>query len=43
MFSEQANAIGTHKQPMNNSPYFNTYNLGWKNHSNMSWGGNNND
>ena len=43
MFFEQTNAIGTYRQPMHNSPYFNTYNSGWKNHSNMSWGSNNND
>ena len=28
MFFEQANAIGTYKQPMNNFPYSNTYNPG---------------
>ena len=42
MFSKQANVIGTHKQPMNNSLYSNTF-MGWKNHSNVSWVGNNND
>ena len=37
MFSKQANAFETYKQYANNSPYFNTYNLGWKNHLNLSW------
>ena len=43
MFSEQDNAIGTHKITNENSPYSNTSNPGWKNHSIMSWGANNND
>ena len=43
IFFEQANGIGTYKQPMNNSPYSNTYFPNWKNHSNVSWGSNNND
>ncbi|MED6112225.1 hypothetical protein PIB30_059764 [Stylosanthes scabra] len=34
---EQVNYVGN--QPRND-PYSNTYNQGWKNHPNFSWGGN---
>ena len=37
MFSKQANALGTYKQYSSNSPHSNTYNLGWRNHPNLSW------
>ena len=33
---EQANAVGFVKHT-NSSPFSNTFNLGWKNHPNLSW------
>ena len=42
MFLEQTNVLGTYKQYSSHSPYSNTYNLGWRNHPNLSWRGGNN-
>ena len=36
MFMEQVNGVGYFKKPVN-SPFSNTYNLGWRNHPNLSW------
>ena len=36
MFMEQANPIGFVKHS-NSSPFSNTFNPGWKYHSNLSW------
>lgn len=38
---EQVNYIGNPPRPQNN-PYSQTYNLGWRNHPNFSWGNKNN-
>ncbi|MED6205883.1 hypothetical protein PIB30_021841 [Stylosanthes scabra] len=35
--AEQVNYVGN---PPRNDPYSNSYNQGWKNHPNFSWGGN---
>ena len=39
---EQSKFLSWNKQQGNN-PYSNTYNPGWRNHPNFSWGGNNNN
>ncbi|KAG8486098.1 hypothetical protein CXB51_019412 [Gossypium anomalum] len=36
---EQVNYIGNSNFRSQNNPYSNTYNAGWKNHPNFSWGG----
>lgn len=36
---ESINQIGIFNMSQNN-PYSNTYNLGWRNHSDIWWGGN---
>ncbi|RVW86242.1 hypothetical protein CK203_046076 [Vitis vinifera] len=36
MFMEQANAVGFVKHS-NSFPFLNTFNLGWRNHPNLSW------
>ncbi|KAA3487902.1 reverse transcriptase [Gossypium australe] len=38
MENEQINYMGNNPRPQNN-PYSNTYNAGWRNHPNFSWGG----
>ncbi|KAG8498773.1 hypothetical protein CXB51_005219 [Gossypium anomalum] len=38
MENEQMNHMGNNPRPHNN-PYSNTYNAGWRNHPNFSWGG----
>ena len=38
---EQVDYLGNKMGPQDN-PYNNTYNLGWRNHSNFSWSNNNN-
>ncbi|MED6165323.1 hypothetical protein PIB30_098473, partial [Stylosanthes scabra] len=38
--AEQVNYMGNQPRPPQNDPYSNTYNSGWRNHSNFSWGGN---
>ncbi|KAI3773872.1 hypothetical protein L1987_48411 [Smallanthus sonchifolius] len=38
--TEQVDFIGTHR--LQNNPYSNTYNPGWRNHPNFSWKDNNN-
>ena len=35
---ESANFVGNYNKSNNNNPYSNTYNLGWKQHANFSWG-----
>ncbi|KAG8493010.1 hypothetical protein CXB51_012669 [Gossypium anomalum] len=35
---EQVQYMGNNSRPQNNS-YSNTYNVGWRNHPNFSWGG----
>ncbi|KAL5555033.1 hypothetical protein UlMin_037269 [Ulmus minor] len=37
--SEQANYVSNFQRPQHN-PYSNTYNPGWRNHPNLSWGNN---
>ncbi|KAG8499370.1 hypothetical protein CXB51_005835 [Gossypium anomalum] len=37
MENEQMNYMGNNPRPQNN-PYNNTYNAGWRNHPNFSWG-----
>jgi hypothetical protein len=37
---EQANYVGQNNYPPKNNPYFNIYNLGWRNHPNFSWSNN---
>ncbi|KAG8490922.1 hypothetical protein CXB51_014749 [Gossypium anomalum] len=36
---EQVNYMGNNNFRSQNNPYSNTYNAGWKNHPNFSWGG----
>ncbi|KAG8475504.1 hypothetical protein CXB51_032277 [Gossypium anomalum] len=36
---EQVNCMGNNNFRSQNNPYSNTYNAGWKNHPNFSWGG----
>ncbi|KAG8490843.1 hypothetical protein CXB51_014050 [Gossypium anomalum] len=36
---EQVNYMGNNNFRSQNNPYSNTYNVGWKNHPNFSWGG----
>ena len=36
MMAEHANVVGQYKPPTN-APYGNTYNLNWRNHTNLSW------
>ena len=36
--NEHVDYMGNAHRPQNN-PYSNTYNLGWRNHPNFSWGG----
>ena len=36
---EQMNTIGNNFQTPQFNPYSNTYNAGWKQHPNLSWGG----
>ncbi|KAG8503340.1 hypothetical protein CXB51_001296 [Gossypium anomalum] len=36
---EQVNYMGNNNFRSQNNPYSNTYNTGWKNHQNFSWGG----
>ncbi|KAK5846848.1 hypothetical protein PVK06_003147 [Gossypium arboreum] len=36
---EQVNYMGNNNFQSQNNPYSNTYNAGWMNHSNFSWGG----
>ncbi|KAG8481373.1 hypothetical protein CXB51_026129 [Gossypium anomalum] len=36
---EQVNYMGNNNIRSQNNPYSNTYNAGWKNHPNFSWGG----
>ncbi|KAG8501020.1 hypothetical protein CXB51_003083 [Gossypium anomalum] len=36
---EQVNYMGNNNFISQNNPYSNTYNAGWKNHPNFSWGG----
>ncbi|MED6202225.1 hypothetical protein PIB30_103178 [Stylosanthes scabra] len=38
--AEQVNYMGNQPRPPQNDPYSNTYNPGWRNHPNFSWGGN---
>ncbi|MED6225732.1 hypothetical protein PIB30_096490 [Stylosanthes scabra] len=38
--AEQVNYMGNQPRPPHNDPYSNTFNPGWKNHPNFSWGGN---
>ncbi|KAL5574885.1 hypothetical protein UlMin_016584 [Ulmus minor] len=37
--AEQANYVSNYQRPQHN-PYSNTYNPGWRNHPNLSWGNN---
>jgi hypothetical protein len=39
---EQANYVGQGGFPLKNNPYSNTYNVGWRNHPNLSWSTNQN-
>ena len=32
LYSDQVNAIGVMRKPLNYNPYFNTYNPGWRDH-----------
>ncbi|KAG8474732.1 hypothetical protein CXB51_031458 [Gossypium anomalum] len=36
---EQVNYMGNNNFRSQNNPYSNTYNVGWRNHPNFSWGG----
>ncbi|MED6200428.1 hypothetical protein PIB30_084946 [Stylosanthes scabra] len=36
----QVNYVGNQPRPPYNDPHSNTYNPGWRNHPNFSWGGN---
>ncbi|KAG8483102.1 hypothetical protein CXB51_022038 [Gossypium anomalum] len=36
---EQVHYIGNNNSRLQNNPYSNTYNAGWRNHPNFSWGG----
>ncbi|KAG8501564.1 hypothetical protein CXB51_003869 [Gossypium anomalum] len=36
---EQVNYMGNNNFRSQNNPYSNTYNVGWKNHPNFCWGG----
>ncbi|MED6194027.1 hypothetical protein PIB30_024638 [Stylosanthes scabra] len=38
--TEQVNYLGNQSRPSQNDPYSNTYNVGWRNHPNFSWGSN---
>ncbi|MED6203000.1 hypothetical protein PIB30_111211, partial [Stylosanthes scabra] len=38
--TEQVNYLGNQFRLPQNDPYSNTYNPGWRNHPNFSWGGN---
>ncbi|MED6139628.1 hypothetical protein PIB30_085623, partial [Stylosanthes scabra] len=38
--AEQVSYVGNQPRPPHNDPYSNTFNSGWKNHPNFSWGGN---
>ncbi|XP_019157162.1 PREDICTED: uncharacterized protein LOC109153743 [Ipomoea nil] len=40
---EQANAMNNFNQRPRNDPYSNSYNPGWRNHPNFSWGNNQNN
>jgi len=35
--AEQVNVLNTFRMPNPNSPFSETYNLGWRNHPNFSW------
>ena len=37
LYSNQANATGVMRKPLNYNPYSNTYNPGWRDHPNFSW------
>ncbi|MED6178970.1 hypothetical protein PIB30_112537, partial [Stylosanthes scabra] len=38
--AEQVNFVNNQPRPPYNDPHSNTYNPGWSNHPNFSWGGN---
>ncbi|MED6179162.1 hypothetical protein PIB30_114562, partial [Stylosanthes scabra] len=38
--AEQVNFVNNQPRPPYNDPHSNTYNPGWRNHPNFSWGGN---